>query len=187
MDDDDNLEAYVMNLRDKEFEILIPVLALTSCANSRAMELGGGFGWSENGWQLSWPYEVAVGFGIRPVQFCKNKGKVDVFKVLFEPLVTEGPNYWSTLFDLTAPALVISYEANSDKPPVISPTDEEWLLWDWYVSDDEKITALEQAIAAQRELEGQVDYLALAKQASTVGPRSTLFTVVAAHLARQTL
>ena len=59
MDDDGNLEAYLMNLRGKEFEILIPVLSLISSANSRAMELGSGFGWSENGWQLSWPDEIA--------------------------------------------------------------------------------------------------------------------------------
>lgn len=185
MDDGDSLEAYVMNLRSKEFEILIPALALISCANSRAMELGGGFGWGENGWQLSWPDEVAQGFGLRPSQSRKYKGEIDVFKVLFEPFVTERLSIWSNLFHLTAPALVISYKASSDEPPTISPTDEEWLHWPWYVSEEKKLAALDKAIASYEELAESVDWPKLAEQSATIGPKFALFEGVAKHLAAQ--
>lgn len=182
MSDGQSVEDYALTLRDKEATILLPALALVSSANSRVMELGGGFQRGESGWQLHWPDEVAQGFGLRPSHVHKDKGQNDAFKVLFEPLVTERPNYWSTLFDLTAPALVISYETSSDEPPIIAPKDEEWLHWPWQISDDEKIAALEKAIAAHEDLADQVDWVALAKQAGTNGPRSILFKIVTENL-----
>jgi hypothetical protein len=180
-----SVKDQALTLNDREFSILLPTLALVSGANSRAMELGGGFRWGENGWQLHWPDEVAQGFGLRPSHVHKDIGQNDAFKVLFEPLVTERPNYWSTLFDLTAPALVISYEASSDEPPIIAPKDEEWLHWPWQVSDDEKIAALEKAIAAHEDLADQVDWVALAMRAGTNGPRSILFKNVTDYLQKR--
>lgn len=102
---------------------------------------------------------------------------------MYEPLDDCEVGYWSALFGVTAPALVISYEASSDGPPIIYRTDYEWLHWPWYVSEEQKLAALDKAIASYEELEESVDWPKLAEQSATVGPKSALFKGVALHLA----
>ena len=171
--------------QEKEFTVLLPALALISCAFSRAAELDTGFEWGDDGWMVNWPEEVIRGMGLRPTKARAADDDVDSFCVLYQPSDDCEESYWSALFGAAAPALVISYEASMDKPPMIYRTDYEWLHWPWYVSEEQKLAALDKAIASHEELEKNVDWPKLAEQSATVGPKSALFEGVVRQLAAQ--
>lgn len=178
----DGVEDEISQLRDAEFTVLLPTMALLSCANSRAAELGGGFELTSSGLQLRWPSEVIQGFGLSPTTAKSINGSPEVTKVYFEPVVADGPSYWSELFSSDAPALVVCYEVSGDNPPYIASAEEHWIHWPWHVSEQERVAACEAAVAAHEKLAEGADWLALAMKASNVGPRSVLFSGVKHYL-----
>jgi len=181
MDED---ETSANQLSYAEYSLLLPVMALLSCANSRAMEIGGGFDWMDRGWQLRWPVEIINGFGLSPSAAKTINGDQEIIKVHFEPVGGDGHSYWSELFGPNAPALTVCFEVSDENPPYISPTDEHWLHWAWDVSEPERIAACETAIAAQENLAIGSNWLELATKAGTDGPRSVLFLGVKDYLER---
>lgn len=184
MNDDASGDFHVTELAHSELTILAPTLALLSCANHRAIELGGGFESALSGWQLHWPQEVVQGFGLAPTKVMASWDKVNVIKVLFEPTDGNGPSFWSALFSGSAPALVVCYAVSDDKPPLISTADEEWLHWPWQCSEDDRLASLEGAIATFDGLSDRLGWANLAMQAATAGPRSILFKAVKEYLER---
>jgi hypothetical protein len=184
MNDDVGGDCHVTQVKHSEFTILAPTLALLSCANHRAMELGGGFERTSSGWKLHWPEEVVQGFGLSPSKVKAGEGEQEAIKVLFEATDGGGPSFWSALFSGSAPALVVCYEVSDDKPPLISTSDAEWLHWPWQFSEDERLASLEGAIAAFDGLTDRLGWANLAMQAATAGPRSILFKAVKEYLER---
>lgn len=179
---DNSADFKTTPLLDSEYTVLLPTMALLSCANSRATELGGGFRWTEGHCQLEWPTEVRQGMGLKPEKLEAVQGDKNVFKVFFEPYGSERKDYWSVLFGSQAPSLIVFYEVSQAEPLLLAPTGDERLLWHWNVSADDQLSALDRAIEAHEILADQVDWLALSMRSADENRRALLFENVARHL-----
>lgn len=179
---DNSADFKTTPLLDSEYTVLLPTMALLSCANSRATELGGGFRWGEGRYQLEWPTEVQQGMGLKPERLEAVQGDKNVFKVFFEPYGSEPKGYWSVLFSSQAPSLIVFYEISQAEPLLLAPTDDERLQWHWNVSEDDQLLALDRAIEAHEILADQVDWLELSMRSVNENRRALLFESVATHL-----
>jgi len=179
------LDRFENHLQDLEFQILVPTMALLSCAHSRAAELGGGFGIENDSVRIVWPDEVMRYFGLKPAEVFTPSRERNFSVVRFEPVLGSGNSYWKYLFVSGAPDLVVGYEVsldrNSSEPPVIHPIDEEWLHWTWHVRKEDRLTALEEAVGSYEQLSDAVGWPSAARKSAMEGPRSILFTEVSKY------
>lgn len=182
------VDHFENRLQDLEFQILVPTLALLSCAHSRAAELGCGFEFEKNSLKLVWPDEVMQGFGLKPTDVVTSGEDRISIKVRFGPILGLGRGYWRHIFSSKSPDLVVGYEVNDDldssEPPLVRLIDEEWLHWAWHVSKEDRLAAMEKAVAAFEQLSDAVGWANAAQRSAIDGPRSILFTTVLEYCSR---
>lgn len=183
--DCDQAEVVSME-RDTEREILLPFTALYASAIAHCDVKNGGFNHDDAGLSLSLPEIVTSTIGLTPSGKLVASGRSgeNQFRILFEANDINEASYWATIFGDTLPNLVMEFVIVTKGDEVsISPYDE-WLVWPWHISAEERITALKEAVQRQERFGGDVNVFEITRVAVTDGPRSLLFDVVAKHLGR---
>ena len=175
MDVQNSIGNELQSLADEEFALLLAVGALIQSANSRAVELGDGFIQSDNQWRLQWPSQVEAVMGLRPNEIRTVDNEKKLIHVFFEPLPSENHSYWSMLFSGYAPTLAMEYSFNGGNPPMLTFADEAWLQWSPHVTDDERVIAISEAIAAQETVQSSFDWLGLTQKSVIENAQSALF------------
>ena len=170
-----------ISLKEREFELLLPIGALIASANSQAGELGGGFRVDQTGLNLNWPQEVSTAMGLSPSNSKTVDGETIAHRLLFEPDASMSkPSYWATLFGKDRPSLVMEYTAEDGH--TVEHTHEAWLVWPWHFDTEEQQAALDTALAVHADLAEAFGWLAAA-QRSFEGARSELFEAIAERVA----
>ncbi|WP_343117243.1 hypothetical protein [Ostreiculturibacter nitratireducens] len=170
-----------VTLKDREFELLLPIGALISSANNKASELGGGFRVDQTGLELIWPTEVADDIGLSPSASKMVRAGSDTYRLLFKPVAPPAkPSYWAALFGKEPPSLVMEYAA--DDRHLINHTHEAWLVWPWHFDTEDQRSALDTALAVHADLSEALGWFA-ASQRAVEGSRAELFDAITRQIA----
>ena len=170
--------------RDTEREILLPFSALYASAIAHSDVQNGGFKLDDTGLSLSFPDVVTSTIGLRPLSEAPAPSRAgeNHFRILFEANANGEASYWAAIFGDTLPSLVMEFIMVSNNGEVsINPFDE-WLVWPWQVSPEERIAALKEARKRQELFEECINAFELTRLAVTDGPRTLLFVGVTKHL-----
>lgn len=170
-----------VTLKDREFELLLPIGALITSATSKATELGGGFRVDQTGLELIWPSEVADAIGLSPSASKTATAGSDTFRLLFKPVVPPAkPSYWATLFGKEPPSLVMEYAA--DDGHIVNHTHEAWLVWPWHFDTEDQRSALDRALAVHADLSEALGWFAASRSALEGSP-AELFDAITQRIA----
>lgn len=170
--------------RDTEREILLPFNALYASALAHSDVKNGGFNLDDAGLSLSLPEMVTSSIGLTPSGklVALSRSGEDHFRILLEANDTSEASYWATIFGGALPNLVMEFVIVTINDEVsISPYDE-WLVWPWQISPEERMAALKEAVQRQERFGEDVNAFELTRLSVTDGPRSLLFDAVAKHL-----